>query len=417
MFYQQTTLPSGLNVYTQQAEGAKSVALGFWIRAGNRDESPEEYGISHFIEHMLFKGTPSRSAADISQAADALGAEFNAATSREYTVYYSRVISSGLDEIFEVLADMVVNASFDPDALELERGVVTEEIAQSQDMPADQAFDLFSSTFMPTHPLGRPVLGTVESVAAITSEDMHAYHDARYTTGNVYIVACGDVDHDHVVELAQRFCADMIVGMRLERPVQHEKGRKYLGVIRKQTEQAHVLYGFPSIDRFDERKYAYSLLDVVLGGGMSSRMFQEIREKRGLAYSVGTVNQLNDDAGTFALYTASRPENLSSVLSIAKREFDRIAQEGVTSEEFERARGFLSGDFVLRNESVSARMIRMGKQVVSGLPLLSVDETLERYDAVSRDDVSEAAANLFQENPTIAVVSPYATEDVEGMLV
>ena len=417
MFYQETTIENGLKIITQHVDGVKSAAIGFWVRAGNRDEGAGEFGISHFIEHMLFKGTPTRDATDISKAADALGTEFNAATSREYTVFYSRVISDGVDEIFEILADMVVNASFEPAALELERGVVTEEIARSQDTPEDQVYDLFSSTFMPTHPLGRPILGTADSIAALTSEDLKAYHDAHYTAGNTFIVACGDVDHAHIVELARRHCAGLGKGQRLERPYVEERSRKRIGVITKQAEQAQVLYGFLSIPCSDERRYAYSLLDAVLGGGMSSRLFQEIREKRGLAYYVGTSNQLYEDCGVYSLYTASRPENLPEVLSIARAEFARIASEGISEEEFERALGFVRGLFVLSNESCAVRMHRMGKQAVHGMPLLSVDETLERYEAVSRADVNEAAANLFAAEPTISVVSTYTAEEVEGMLV
>lgn len=416
MFCNQTTLEDGLSVVTEHIEGSRSVALGFWVRVGNRDEQPGEYGMSHFMEHMLFKGTPTRSALDISTTADALGAELNAFTSREYTCFYARVIDGHADEMFELLSDMLVNATLSQKDIELEREVVIEEIARSEDAPEDHVFDLFSETFMPTHPLGRPVLGTRESVSAIDEAAMHAYHAAHYTTGNVTVVACGNVEHAHIVELAKRWLSGLPHGARLVRAHEQEACRGHVGVQVKETEQAHLICGFPSVAASDGRRYALSVLGTIMGGGMSSRLFQEIREKRGLAYAVYCTSQLYEDAGVFALYVGSRPDNLPEVLSVARAAFARVAEDGVSEEELERARGFTCGNFVLGMESTSAHMMRLGKMAVSGLPFLSVDETLERYGAVSRDDVARAAAHLFAAQPTLGVVSSYTADEVEGML-
>ena len=416
MFCETTKLESGVTVLTERLEGVRSVSLGLWVRVGNRDELPEEYGMSHFMEHMLFKGTPTRTALDISRTADALGAEFNAFTSREYTCFYTRVIDTHLDEMFQMLCDLLVNASFRPEDIELEREVVLEEIARSQDTPEDYVFDLFSETAMPTHPLGRPVLGTVGRVSAFSSDDLHAFHDAHYTTGNVFVVACGNVDHDHIVELAGRWLEGLPKGERLVREKTVERERKALSVDSRDTEQDHVLYGFPAIAQDDPHRYAYALLDTVMGGGMSSRLFTEIREKRGLAYSVYTTTQLYEDAGLFAMYAGARPDNIAEVLAVAQEQFARIAEEGITDEELDRARELTCGYFVLGQESSRNHMTRLGRMAVSGLPFLSVDETLERYRAVSRDDVARAAAHLFEQEPTVSVVGAHTVHEIEGML-
>ncbi len=416
MFCNQTTLDTGVSVVTERIEGVRSVALGFWVRCGNRDELEGEYGMSHFMEHLLFKGTAKRSALDISATADALGAELNAFTSREYTCFYARVIDEHADEMFEVLSDMIVDARLKADDIELEREVVIEEIARSEDTPEDHVFDLFAGAFMPTHPLGRPVLGTRASVSALSQEALHAYRDAHYTTGNITVVACGNVDHEHIVGLADRWLEKLPTGARLARVPQEEPARKRCAVQVKKTEQAHMICGYPSVSAQDPKRYALSLLSSAMGGGMSSRLFQEIREKRGLAYSVYCVNQLFEDAGVFALYAGSRPENLSEVLSLARAECLKVAREGVSDEELARAKGAVRGNFVLGMESTSARMLRLGRMAVSGLPFLSVDETLERYEAVSRAEVNEAAAHLFSAEPTVGVISPYSAEEVEGML-
>ncbi len=416
MFYEKTVLENGVSVLTEHMDGVRSAALGFWVRIGGRDEAPHEYGMSHFMEHMLFKGTPSRSALDISTAFDELGAEFNAFTSREYTCFYTRLIDERLAAGFEVLADMIVNASFTHETIVPEREVVLEEIARSQDTPEDYVFDVLSDCMYPKNTLGRPVLGNKETVSAFETEQMRAYHDAHYTSGNIYVVACGNVDHAQVVELAREHLAQVIEGDRLKRKSCEKEKRIELSAVKRECEQAHILYGMPSISAENEQRYAYGLLDIMLGGGMSSRLFQEIREKRGLVYSVYSSTQLYEGSGVLYMYAGTRPENIGKVLDVAREQFAKSAQDGLTQQELDRAKELGCGNFVLGMESTRTHMTRLGRLVTTGRPLISIDETIEKYRAVTLDEVNEAAKVLFAQKPTIAIVSPYDQEKVEGMI-
>ena len=321
MYCDKTVLDNGITVVSEHMDSVHSVALGFWVYAGARDEAPRFFGMSHFMEHMLFKGTPTRSALDISTAFDAMGAELNAFTSRECTCFYSRVIDEHLPEAFEILADMVVNASFDQDAIDLEREVVIEEIARNEDSPDEYVYDLFADAMFPTHPLGRPVLGNRTTVGGFESADMREYHDTHYTTGNLVVAASGNVSHEQLVELSKRFLSGMKTGTRQHRAFAAEQHRVQLSCLQKDTEQAHVLMGYPAFDTNDPRRFALGILDTALGGGMSSRLFQEIREKRGLVYSVYTTTQLFEDAGVFAAYAGTRPDNVREVLDVMQKEF------------------------------------------------------------------------------------------------
>lgn len=416
MFYESTKLDSGVQVVTERIAGARSVTVGFWVRIGNRDESPQEAGISHFMEHMLFKGTPTRSALDISMLGDSLGAELNAFTSRECTCFYSRVIDEHFDDVFELLADMVVNASFDQDAMDLERNVVLEEIAASLDTPEDHVYDVFSDTLMPTHPLGRPVLGNARTVSSFSHDDMRAFHDAHYTSGNLCVVACGNVEHEHVVSLVRRHLAALVPGAPLQRTPCSEPQRSFLGTVTRESEQAHLLYGVPSLPSGDERRYAAALFSTIMGGGMSSRLFAEIREKRGLAYSVYALSQGYSDAGSFCVYAGTRPENLEQVLGLVDALFADVVEHGVTAAELDRARELVCGSYVLAMESMRTHMSSLGKRAMLGLPFLSVDETLERYRAVSVEDVSKIASDLFSQRATVSIISPYTSDEIERML-
>ena len=416
MFYEKTVLDNGVTVLSEHMDGVRSVALGLWMRVGNRDERPQEYGMSHFMEHMLFKGTPLRSAADISMAFDSLGAELNAFTTREYTCFYARMIDEHLDDGFEILADMLVNASFAQDDIDLEREVVIEEIARSEDQPEDQVFDLLADALLPGHPLGRPVLGTRENVSRFSTPDMRAYHDEHYTAGNLTVVASGSVDHARLVELAEKWLVHMRQGQRKQRPVQELGPRGRLAVVTKPTEQAHVLVGLPGVSATDPRRYACALADLALGGGMSSRLFQEIREKRGLVYSVYTLTNYYEDLGTFAVYAGTRPENIAEVLQVVREEFARMARGGVSEEELARVRELASGNLVLSMESTRTHMVRLGRLATCGVPLTSIDELLEQYKAVTVEDVNAFAEELLEQQPTVAVVSPCERGQLEEML-
>ena len=416
MFYEKTVLDNGITVITEHMDGVRSAALGFWVRVGARDEAPVEGGMSHFMEHMLFKGTTTRSALDISTAFDALGAEFNAFTSREYTCFYARLIDERLKLGFEILADMLVNSTFAHKDIVPEREVVLEEIARSQDAPEDYDYDLFSELMFPQDALGRPVLGTPDTVSSFDTGEMIRYHDAHYTTGNITVVACGSVEHAVVVELAQRFLSGLPVGPRLERALVEPQERTVLRCVKKDSEQANIVLGAPTIVNDDPRRFVYSLLDIIIGGGMSSRLFQEIREKRGLVYSVYASSQLYEGAGLFEMYAGTRPENIAEVVKVATEQFSLAAQDGVTAGELARAKELAAGSFVLGTESTRTRMSRLGRLAALDLPIDSIDEIIEKYRAVTIDEVNEAARELFSQEMTLAVVSPYKQEKIERML-
>lgn len=416
MYCDKTVLDNGITVVSEHMDSVHSVALGFWVYAGARDESPRFFGMSHFMEHMLFKGTPTRSALDISTAFDAMGAELNAFTSRECTCFYSRVIDEHLPEAFEILADMVVNASFDQDAIDLEREVVIEEIARNEDSPDEYVYDLFADAMFPTHPLGRPVLGNRTTVGGFESADMREYHDTHYTTGNLVVAASGNVSHEQLVELSKRFLSGMKTGTRQHRAFAAEQHRVQLSCLQKDTEQAHVLMGYPAFDTNDPRRFALGILDTALGGGMSSRLFQEIREKRGLVYSVYTTTQLFEDAGVFAAYAGTRPDNVREVLDVMQKEFALVAAKGITQEELDRARELICGNFVFSMESTRAHMTRLGRLFVLGLEVRSPEQTLEDYRCVTLQQVNEVAGDLLSQQPTVAVVSPHSQGDIERMI-
>ena len=416
MYCDKTVLDNGITVVSEHMDSVHSVALGFWVYAGARDEAPRFFGMSHFMEHMLFKGTPTRSALDISTAFDAMGAELNAFTSRERTCFYSRVIDEHLPEAFEILADMVVNASFDQDAIDLEREVVIEEIARNEDSPDEYVYDLFADAMFPTHPLGRPVLGNRTTVGGFESADMREYHDTHYTTGNLVVAASGNVSHEQLVELSKRFLSGMKTGTRQHRAFAAEQHRVQLSCLQKDTEQAHVLMGYPAFDTNDPRRFALGILDTALGGGMSSRLFQEIREKRGLVYSVYTTTQLFEDAGVFAAYAGTRPDNVREVLDVMQKEFALAAAKGITQEELDRARELICGNFVFSMESTRAHMTRLGRLFVLGLEVRSPEQTLEDYRCVTLQQVNEVAGDLLSQQPTVAVVSPHSQGDIERMI-
>lgn len=416
MFYERTVLENGITVITEHMEGVRSAALGFWVRVGGRDETPAEYGMSHFMEHMLFKGTATRSALDISTEFDALGAEFNAFTSREYTCFYARLIDERLRQGFEILADMLVNSTFAHKEILTEREVVLEEIAHCLDTPEDFVYDVFSEAMYPHGVLGHPVLGTSATVSSFDTDQMLAYHDTHYTTGNLFVVACGNVDHEQVVALARDLLCDLPQGPRLERACVSDAQRIMLSCARKDSEQANIVLGAPTIVNDDPRRFACTLLDIIIGGGMSSRLFQEIREKRGLVYTVYASSQLFEGAGVFEMYAGTRPENIARVVEVAREQFEKCAREGVQPDELARAKELAAGSFVLGMESTRTHMSRLGRLAVLDLPIDTVDEFIDKYRAVTVDDVNLAARELFSREMTLAVVSPYKQDKIERML-
>ena len=388
-----TTLPGGEKVVSERLDSVRSVALGFWIGTGSRDEPTARAGVSHFIEHMLFKGSSRYDAQQIAETFDALGGDLNAATSRETTVVYARVPDEKLEVALDVMADMVFRPRFDD--LDSEREVVLEEIAMVEDNPQDLVHDLAAEAVFGSHPLGRPVIGSAEVISTVSRRALRSYHQGAYVAGNVVVAAAGNVDHARLLELVEARIGGEMHDFRLTRKPAGRVLGPGVRFQRKDTEQYHVCLAAPGIHRSDERRYAASLLDAIVGGSASSRLFQEIREKRGMAYSVYSYGSQYADSGLVGLYVGTREENLVECLEIAAAELVDVAGGFLRPGELDRAKDNLKGRLLLSLESTSARMTRLGKAVVTGSEITSVDETIARVDAVTEADVSALATELL----------------------
>lgn len=415
MFYEQSQLDSGITVITESIDTVRSVTLGIWCSVGSRDESPAEAGMSHFMEHMMFKGTPTRSAAEISQAFDRLGAELNAFTSKEYTCYYARLLDQHADTAVTLLSDMVVNSSFAQDACLSEREVVLEEISRYEDAPDDQIHELFAGTLLPSHPLGLPVIGNKGTVGGFDSTAARTFHDTHYKTGNVTVAAAGALKHADIVALV-RDNLTLPEGPRSARVHAVPATEPRLKVLTKDTEQAHICWGVAGLPSRDEDRFKLAILDGVLGGGMASRLFQEIREKRGLAYAVFSYHQAYQDTGEFVVYAGTRPDNAVAVIDLIKEAIDTMCDSGITADELDRVRESIKGSMILGLESTRNRMTRLGKALATNGELLSLDEIVERIDAVTADDVLALARRLFDGNHALAVIAPFGEDAVAHLL-
>jgi predicted Zn-dependent peptidase len=391
--YEITELDSGERVITERVTSVRSVALGYWIGAGARDEKEERSGVSHFLEHLLFKGSSSYSAQEIAEIFDGLGGELNAATSREHTVLYARVPDAHLETAIEVMTDMVFAPTFAE--LDSEREVVLEEIAMYEDTPQELVHDLFSEAVFGDHPLGRPVIGTRDVIASVSRRALAAYHRSMYIGGNIVLAAAGNLDHNafvQLVERAQRRPGDAPAkGVRVRRPLvtPPPPGLRFQ---RKDTEQYHVCVGAPGIARSDRRRFAASLLDSILGGTASSRLFQEIREKRGMAYAVYSFTSQYTDTGYVGFYVGTREENLAECLDIAAHEIADVASGNLRPNELARAKENMKGRIVLATESTSNRMSRLGKSLITDTELLSLERLIAEIDAVEEDELAELAS-------------------------
>jgi predicted Zn-dependent peptidase len=415
MFYDKTVLDNGMTVITEEMDTVRSVALGIWCAVGSRDEAPYEAGMSHFMEHMMFKGTPTRSAAQISEAFDRLGAELNAFTSKEYTCYYSRLLDQHSGDAIKILSDMVVNASLAQDACLSEREVVLEEISRYEDAPDDQVHELFATTLMPSHPLGLPVIGRKETVGGFDHDAAADFHLKHYRTGNMVVAAAGALKHDEVVALVRENLR-LPEGPRSVRQHAVPVTEPSLKVVTKETEQAHICFGVAGLPARDEDRFKLAVLDGVLGGGMSSRLFQEIREKRGLAYAVYSYHAQYQDAGEYVVYAGTRPDNAIEVITLIRQEIDKIVQNGITAEELDRVRESIKGQTILGLESTRARMTRLGKAEVTQGDLLSLDELVERIDAVTTAEVQGIAQRIFDGNHALAIIAPFGEDSVRHLL-
>jgi predicted Zn-dependent peptidase len=389
-----TELDSGIRVVTERVPSVRSVALGLWVRVGSRDESDSEAGISHFLEHMLFKGTPKLTAEQIAQEFDGLGAEVNAATSKEATVLHAHFLDEHLDRAFEVLGDMLLRTTYAD--LESEREVVLEEIAMYEDEPQDKVHDILSEAIFGDHPLGRPVIGRGDVVGSLTVDKVSAYHDARYVPGTIVVSAAGNLEHAQIEGLARKWLVD---GMRdgsarSPAPAPGRRGQR-VAFHCKETEQYHICLGGEGIARNDERRFALSILDAILGGSTSSRLFQEVREKRGLAYAVYSWASQYQDTGQVGIYIGTREDNVVQGLDVIGNELERLRQEPVAEVELRRACEHVKGRLALSMESTASRMTRLGRSVLMDTPLLTLDETIERLEAVTREDLEELTQQLY----------------------
>jgi predicted Zn-dependent peptidase len=389
-----TELDSGIGVVTERVPSVRSVALGLWVRVGSRDESDSEAGISHFLEHMLFKGTPKLSAEQIAQEFDGLGAEVNAATSKEATVLHAHFLDEHLERAFEVLGDMLLRTTYAD--LESEREVVLEEIAMYEDEPQDKVHDILSEAIFGDHPLGRPVIGRGDVVGSLTVEKVSAYHDARYVPGTIVVSAAGNLEHAQIEGLAGKWLADgsRDGSVRSPAPAPGRRGQR-VAFYSKETEQYHVCLGGEGIARNDERRFALSILDAILGGSTSSRLFQEVREKRGLAYAVYSWASQYQDTGQVGIYVGTREDNVVQALDVIGNELERLRQEPVAEAELRRACEHVKGRLALSMESTASRMTRLGRSVLMDTPLLTLDETIERLEAVTREDLEELTQQLY----------------------
>jgi predicted Zn-dependent peptidase len=408
-----TRLESGITVVTERMPDVRSVAVGFWVGTGSRDELPAASGTSHFLEHLLFKGTEERSAREIAEAIDEVGGDMNAFTTKEYTAFYLRVLSANLDLGLDVLSDIMWAPAFRPNEVEAERQVILEEILMHNDEPADLVHEVFTEALYPGHPLGREVLGDERTVSALDRQRIAEFHRHHYRPGNIVLAAAGDLDHDKVAAGIERRFAGPPGGSRPERTPPDEPACG-VAVVHRPTEQAHVMVGVPALDRDDDDRYALSVINHVLGGGMSSRLFQEIREERGLAYSVYSYRTGYEGTGALAVYAGTAPAHAGEVIDLIDAAFDRLLADGLTDRELAVAQSHLDGSLALSLEDSGARMSRLGRsQLVHGR-VPSLEELTSRLAAVTLEDVDRVIERVLGRERVLAVIGPFEESDFAG---
>ncbi|WP_455357310.1 M16 family metallopeptidase [Streptomyces sp. SYSU K217416] len=417
-----TTLPGGLRIVTETLPSVRSATFGIWAHVGSRDETPSLNGATHYLEHLLFKGTKKRSALDISAAIDAVGGEMNAFTAKEYTCYYARVLDTDLPLAIDVVCDMLTGSLILEEDVDAERGVILEEIAMTEDDPGDCVHDLFAQTMLGDTPLGRPVLGTVDTVNALSADRIRRFYKKHYDPTHLVVAAAGNVDHATVVrQVRAAFEKAGALARTDAAPRTPREGTRAIrtagriDLLNRKTEQAHVVLGMPGLARTDDRRWALGVLNTALGGGMSSRLFQEVREKRGLAYSVYSYTSGFADCGLFGVYAGCRPSQVHDVLKICRDELDRVASDGLSDEEMARAVGQLSGSTVLGLEDTGALMNRIGKSELCWGEQMSVDDMLSRIAAVTPDEVTAVAQDVLGQRPSLSVIGPLKDKQADRL--
>ena len=407
-----SVLPSGVRVLTEQVPGAQSVSVSFSVAVGSRDETNNHFGSTHFLEHLLFKGTKKRTAMDIAVAFDSVGGSSNASTGKEHTSYYAKVQDSALPIAVDVIADMLTSSVIDPTEFENERPVILEELAMNDDDPHDVVHEAFSTAVLGGHPLGRPIGGTIETITNVTRDAVWEHYQQNYRPQDLVVVAAGNVEHQQLIELVEKglteagwdlSIAAKPVQRRLLQPAKISRGTK-LQVIHRPISQVNILVGSEGLYVDDSRRYAMGVLNTVLGGGMSSRLFQEIREKRGLAYSVYSFNQGYSDAATFGLYAGCSPAKAQEVTELMIAELEKIANAGITTDELTLAKGNISGSLALKFETNQARMSRLASAEIVAGEFMDLDETIAAFNKVELADVKELAADLVARPRSVVAV-------------
>jgi len=408
--YRKTVLPNGVRIITEEIEHVRSAAIGVWVGAGSRDEREGYEGISHFMEHMFFKGTERRTARELAESLEAVGGQLNAFTTKEYTCYYVKVLDEDLDLAIDVLSDMFFHSLFDEKEIEKEKNVVIEEIKMYEDSPDELIHDIFSEHVWNEHPLGKPILGTEESIGALSREKIMSFLSEHYAPDNVVIAVAGKIKHEDVVaKLTDQFGTFKRGGRRVLEgtPV----GQKVEYYQKKDTEQMHILLGVPGLGQDDDDIYAMHIFNNILGGGLSSRLFQEIREQRGLAYSVYSYHATYVDAGLFAVYAGTSPKNTKEVIECILQELKEIRQQGISESELARTKAQIKGGLYLGLEAVSSRMSRLGKTELTYNRVLSPEEVVGKLEKVTLEDVSRLIGRLWQrEKISIMTLGPAGHE-------
>ena len=407
---------SGLRIVTEEVPSVRSAAVGIWVNVGSRDETPAVAGASHFLEHLLFKGTTRRNALEISSSIEAVGGEMNAFTSKEYTCFYARVIDTDLPMAIDVVSDLITSSIVSALDVDAERKVVLEEIAMRDDDPSDLVHDLYAETYYGDTQLGRPILGTVDSINSMSRNAVFNYYKKRYLPQDLVVAVAGNIKHKKVVEMVERaLSADGFLDVKgapqiRGNEVMRKAKQNPVGIITRKTEQAHMFYGMEGVARHDDRRFAMGILASALGGGMSSRLFQEIREKRGLAYSVYAYAQQFAGSGQIGFYAGCNPTKAIEVIEIIREVLSDVAEHGMTHEEINRAKGAVRGSLVLSQEDSGSRMSRIGKNEIVYGHVMGFDEILHEISSVTHEDVRKVASEFLTKTPTLALVGPFKSE-------
>ncbi len=413
MSVKRTVFSSGLRIVTEEDPTVRSAAIGIWVNVGSRDETPAVAGASHFLEHLLFKGTTSRTALEISSSIESVGGEMNAFTGKEYTCFYARVIDTDLPMAINVISDLITSSIFTADDVDSERKVVLEEIAMRDGDPSDLVHDLFSDTYYGDTPIGRSVLGTTDSIKTVSRASIYNYYKKRYSPQDLVVAVAGNIKHKQVVALVEKALSRDgfldVTGTPQLRPNAGVKVRtqKRVGLITRKSEQAHLFYGMAGVSRGDDRRFTMGILSAALGGGMSSRMFQEIREKRGLVYSVYAMAQQFAGSGIIGFYAGSNPAKTVEVIEVIQDVLHDVAENGMTDEEISRAKGLVKGTMVLNQEDSGARMMNIGKSEIVYGEIKGFDEVLKEISAVTPEAVKKIAGEILVQKPTLALIGPF----------